>query len=317
MEGTNEKETQETADVEKEAYLGSVLFFKHVILLAVFLLIFIPTVLAIVLAVRYHGLKTDYRELESIYAQQTEGQETEGESDIAIPVNRNIETAYYTECFLTDGETEDALMIPFRVDLDAWNYLLINDTHPLQQSFVPLLADTRNGKQVDKRIRAQLEHMLDDAQEAGFDLLICSAYRDYEKQQELVSTSIQNFVDRGMSYHDAFYKTKEEIALTGVSEHHTGLAVDIVGYNHQSLDSEQGETPEAKWLEEHAHEYGFILRYPQGKEDITGISYESWHFRYVGKLAADFITENDLCLEEFIKLAEKQNADSMADKLES
>ena len=112
-----------------------------------------------------------------------------------------------------------------------------------------------------------------------------------------MDNSIAKFVRGGMSYKDAFFKTKEEIALTGASEHHTGLAVDIVGKNHQGLDKSQASTKEAIWLNEHAAEYGFILRFPQDKVAITGISYESWHFRYVGEEAAKFMKENNLCLE--------------------
>ncbi len=123
-----------------------------------------------------------------------------------------------------------------------------------------------------------------------------------------MDNSIAKFVRGGMSYKDAFFKTKEEIALTGASEHHTGLAVDIVGKNHQGLDKSQASTKEAIWLNEHAAEYGFILRFPQDKVEITGISYESWHFRYVGEEAAKFMKENNLCLEEFVELAKAQQA---------
>ena len=121
-----------------------------------------------------------------------------------------------------------------------------------------------------------------------------------------MDNSIAKFVRGGMSYKDAFFKTKEEIALTGASEHHTGLAVDIVGKNHQGLDKSQASTKEAIWLNEHAAEYGFILRFPQDKVAITGISYESRHFRYVGEEAAKFMKENNLCLEEFVELAKAQ-----------
>ena len=102
-----------------------------------------------------------------------------------------------------------------------------------------------------------------------------------------MDNSIAKFVRGGMSYKDAFFKTKEEIALTGASEHHTGLAVDIVGKNHQGLDKSQASTKEAIWLNEHAAEYGFILGFPQEE-------------------AAKFMKENNLCLEEFVELAKAQ-----------
>ncbi len=212
----------------------------------------------------------------------------------------------YVTVMLQDGEKEDLPEIPFSVDLEDWNYVLVNEKNPLQQDFEVDLAKTDNGKYVDRRIQKALEMMLADGKKEGLPLMVCSAYRDYQKQDQLMDNSIAKFVRGGMSYKDAFFKTKEEIALTGASEHHTGLAVDIVGKNHQGLDKSQASTKEAIWLNEHAAEYGFILRFPQDKVAITGISYESWHFRYVGEEAAKFMKENNLCLEEFVELAKAQ-----------
>lgn len=200
----------------------------------------------------------------------------------------------------------DMLSIPFSVDLTDWRYILVNDQHPLAESFQPELVETRNEKLIHKKIRASLELMLDDAKKEGLDIIICSAYRDYEHQARLVAESMEKLMKMGHNYTEAHWKTKLNLALVGTSEHHTGLAVDLVGTDYQTLDEKQADTPEAKWLAEHAYEYGFILRYPEGKENITGIIYESWHFRYVGRTAAAFITENQLCLEEFIELAKKQ-----------
>ena len=203
-------------------------------------------------------------------------------------------------------EEDGLLRIPFDVDLAEWNYLLVNELHPLAKGYTPDLENTRNGQKVDRRIKADLEAMLDAAKEDGMNLLICSSYRTYQKQDSLMDRAIERYRKQGMDYTEAFFQAKKQIALTGTSEHHTGLAVDIVGSSHQSLDSAQADTPEAKWLKEHAREYGFILRYPKEKEEQTMISFESWHFRYVGKQAAVFIEENGLCLEEFLELADRQ-----------
>lgn len=203
-------------------------------------------------------------------------------------------------------EEEELMEIPFRVDLDDWKYILVNELHPLSQDFEPQIVKTVDGQNVDKRIKMALETMIADAKEDGLQLLVCSSYRDYKKQDSLMDKSIAKFVRSGMTYTEAFFKTKEQIALTGASEHHTGLAVDIVGKSHQSLDRAQADTEEAKWLSEHAHEYGFILRYPEDKEELTMISFESWHYRYVGEKAAAFMKENNLCLEEFVELAQRQ-----------
>ena len=198
--------------------------------------------------------------------------------------------------------------VPFEVDLSDWKYVLANELHMLPKDFEVELEKTYNGQRVDRRMRGELEAMIDAAKKDGHHLMICSSYRDYKKQDQLMDESIAKFVRRGLSYKDAFFKTKEQIALTGASEHHTGLAVDIVGKNHQSLDESQADTKESKWLAEHAAEYGFILRYPKEKEDITMISFESWHYRYVGKEAAEYMKEKNLCLEEFIELVQIQQA---------
>lgn len=198
--------------------------------------------------------------------------------------------------------------VPFEVDLSDWKYVLTNELHMLPKDFEAELEKTYNGQRVDRRMRGELEAMIDAAKKDGHHLMICSSYRDYKKQDQLMDESIAKFVRRGLSYKDAFFKTKEQIALTGASEHHTGLAVDIVGKNHQSLDESQADTKEAKWLAEHAAEYGFILRYPKEKEDITMISFESWHYRYVGKEAAEYMKKKNLCLEEFIELVQIQQA---------
>ena len=150
---------------------------------------------------------------------------------------------------------------------------------------------------------------------SAFEDRLADSYRDYEKQDRLMDESIEKYLRQGMDYREAFLETKEQIALTGASEHHTGLAVDIVGRNHQSLDRAQADTEEAKWLSEHAHEYGFILRYPEDKEEITMISFESWHYRYVGAEAAAFMKEHNLCLEEFLTLAARQQEQKEAEEV--
>lgn len=203
-------------------------------------------------------------------------------------------------------EEEEIPEIPFEVDLDDWKYLLVNELNPLAQDYEMELVKTYDGQKVDARMKEPLEAMIDAGAKDGMKLLICSSYRDYKKQNTLMENSIAKYVRKGLDYKDAFFKAKEQIALTGTSEHHTGLAVDIVGKGHQSLDRAQADTAEAKWLNEHAHEYGFILRYPEDKEELTMITYESWHFRYVGVEAATYMKENDLCLEEFVELAKTQ-----------
>lgn len=205
-----------------------------------------------------------------------------------------------------DGKLYEIEKIPFEVDLEDWKYLLVNEVNPLEEDFEVETARFSSGQYVDKRIRDSLKQMFSDAKKEGLSLMVCSSYRDIKKQDQLMDSAIKRYMRRGMTYTEAFYEAKEQIALTGTSEHHTGLAVDIVGTDHQSLDAAQANTAEAIWLEEHAAEYGFILRFPADKEEITGISFESWHFRYVGEEAALYMKKKKLCLEEFIAIAQLQ-----------
>ena len=114
------------------------------------------------------------------------------------------------------------------------------------------------------------------------------------------------YMAQGMSRKQALEKTYEQTMPAGKSEHETGLALDILCSENLNMDVTQANEPGNKWLAEHAHEYGFILRYPVDKEEITGILYEPWHFRYVGKEAALFLWESNLTLEEFWEILESE-----------
>lgn len=305
-------------------YLGSVRFYKHLILSIVASMILLPTVGLFFMLAQYLGLK---RDLDSIISEQQLYVSKMGEQQLYISeieeklafyekewADRNTdvppETKESDQTHVMPGESEitgeNELRIPFDVDREEVKYILINDTNPLSESYQPDLVETRNGKLVHKEIKASLEQMIDDAREEGFEIIICSAYRDYEKQARLVEESIIGYMKEGYDYREAHFRAKCYLAMVGRSEHHSGLAVDLVGVDYQTLDEGQANTPESRWLNEHAHEYGFILRYPKSKEEITGILYESWHFRYVGEPAALYIKENQLCLEEFLDLVRMQ-----------
>ena len=134
----------------------------------------------------------------------------------------------------------------------------------------------------------------------GVELLLCSGYRTVEYQQNLFDQEKQKWLDEGMSDQEAYDKAKTVVAVPGYSEHNSGLAADIVTPDHQTLDSAFANTDAAKWMFEHAPDYGFILRYPENKQAITGIIYEPWHYRYVGVENAKAITESGKCLEEYL-----------------
>ena len=154
---------------------------------------------------------------------------------------------------------------------------------------------------VDTRIYGELEQMIADARQAGLNLYVTSAYRSYDRQREVFDTTMKDWISKGYSPLDAYDETKKSVAVPGTSEHATGLAVDIISGQYTGLDDKQGDTAEQEWLMAHCQEYGFILRFPKDKSNVTGIVYEPWHYRYVGKEAAKKITEQGITLEEYLQ----------------
>ena len=137
--------------------------------------------------------------------------------------------------------------------------------------------------------------------DAGLTPVICSAYRTQDFQQTLHDNKVSEWMEQGYSREEAREKAGHQVAVPGTSEHQLGLAVDIVDVNYQLLDTNQENTAVQKWLLENSWRYGFILRYPTGQTDVTGIVYEPWHYRYVGKEYAQDIHEKGLCLEQYLE----------------
>ena len=191
------------------------------------------------------------------------------------------------------------------VDED-WKQLLVNPWNPLPEDFsVELVTLASCGLKVDKRIRADLNEMFSACRKAGLNPVICSAYRTQATQTRLYNNKISRLRAAGYSWESAVEEAGRWVAVPGTSEHQTGLALDIVSASYQVLNKKQEDTPEQKWLMEHCWEYGFILRYPSDKCDITGISYEPCHYRYVGKEAALAIRDSGQCLEEYLESLEE------------
>ena len=186
------------------------------------------------------------------------------------------------------------------VEEDAWQLRLVSAAHPLPEDFeVPELTKLKGGHAIDSRVYPALQQMMDDCRAAGLNPVICSSYRTYDKQEELFRKKVNTLLKQGYSQEEAETEAARWVARPGTSEHETGLAVDIVDKSYQLLDEKQEQTPVQQWLMAHCAEYGFILRYPVEKSDLTGIGYEPWHYRYVGVEAAKAITEQGLCLEEY------------------
>ncbi|SDQ15998.1 M15 family metallopeptidase [Carnobacterium viridans] len=197
---------------------------------------------------------------------------------------------------LPDASTED------------WNLELVNNWTKIDESIErPLSAlPNSNGLLVDQRIIEEYTAMTDAGKEAGHEIIAVSTFRSVELQTTNYNNSIQKYVDEGHSKEEAVKLTEDYIAIPGGSEHHTGLAIDVM--DTEWLNSGKGLIAEfdtqasQQWLVEHAADYGFVLRFPKGKEAETGIEYESWHFRYVGKENAAYMKNYNLSLEEYIAL---------------
>ena len=185
---------------------------------------------------------------------------------------------------------------------DDWKLILVNKQHPIPDDYEFELGTISGSMQCDERIIAPLFDMLKAARADGVNLIICSPYRDLGRQTMLFGNKVDRYMGGGMSYMDAYNLASQAVTVPGSSEHQIGLAVDIITDGYSSLDEGFGETAAGKWLADNSADYGFILRYPSGKEEITSIEYEPWHFRYVGVDAAGVITDNGLCLEEFWNL---------------
>ena len=185
-------------------------------------------------------------------------------------------------------------------EIEEWMLVLVNAENPLPDNHSPNMKSLPNGLQFDERAINHLNEMLSAMRKEGLSPVVCSAYRTIEFQRALFSNKVAQLVASGFSQTQAETEARKSIAYPGTSEHNLGLAADIVSMDYQLLDDKQAETPEVRWLLENCAEYGFILRYPRGKEAITGITYEPWHFRFVGVTAAREIMVSGLCLEEYL-----------------
>ncbi|MCI8713501.1 MAG: M15 family metallopeptidase [Ruminococcus sp.] len=182
----------------------------------------------------------------------------------------------------------------------TWKLVLVNPWNPLPENYTVQTVTLQNGLQVDERCYPDLQAMMDACRADGLTPVICSAYRTQEVQESLYQQEVGRYLDKGYDQDAAEAEAGKSVAVPGTSEHQLGLAVDIVDIDHQLLDESQENTEVQKWLMAHSWEYGFILRYPTGKSEITGIIYEPWHYRYVGRDDAKQIHALGVCLEEYL-----------------
>ena len=179
---------------------------------------------------------------------------------------------------------------------DDWRLILVNNNNTVPDDYEIEFTTLRNDVKVDSRIYPDLQDMFDEMRNEGIYPVVGEGYRTHEEQKQMMQDKIDAYRNEGYPKAVAKKLAKEWVAVPGTSEHELGIALDInADKNMTSTDQEVYE-----WLYQNAYRYGFILRYPQGKESITGIDYEPWHYRYVGKEAAKEIYDNGLTLEEYI-----------------
>lgn len=205
---------------------------------------------------------------------------------------------------MTSSESTSSVPSVSIIDETNWNLSLVSPSHLLPEGYLPELAQINTkyaseGTQFDARAVDMLNQMCDAADEDGVWLWVLSAWRSEARQ----ANNFKNAVNEVLSQNPDMPREEAEVLATtkvskpGTSEHQLGLAVDF-----NSIDASFTESKHYAWLSEHAHEYGFIMRYTKEKQDITGVIYEPCHFRYVGVEHATAIKNSGLCLEEYLKI---------------
>ena len=177
---------------------------------------------------------------------------------------------------------------------------LVNVWHPIADDYSVELVKGPNQHLVSTECYDDLTQMFEDCRNAGLNPMVCSGYRTQEFQENLFENKVRRVMNEGYGRAEAEEIAAMSVARPGTSEHQTGLAVDIIDADFKVLTEEQEQRPTQKWLLENSWKYGFVLRYPSGKSELTGVIYEPWHYRYVGKEVAKELHERGQCLEEYL-----------------
>lgn len=182
-----------------------------------------------------------------------------------------------------------------RIDKDGWQYVLASADSPIGDYAPPQLVTVENGQQFDSRAAVSLQNFIAAARAQGLSVCLSSAYRDYYSQQYLYNRKVEQLGgDKAAA--------ARIVLPAGTSEHQLGLCADITDQYYDVKTEALEDTALFQWMQAHCAEYGFVVRYPKDKQDITGVMYEPWHFRYVGEEAAQYMVDHNLCLEEFLAL---------------
>lgn len=224
----------------------------------------------------------------SISSQNEESTTSEAKTETSTQKSEESTTKVYSEETTVFVNPQD----------ENWQLLLVNKSHKLPDDYRPNISPIIDGQSVkaDSRIKDAFSSMYQAAKQNGIILTPYSAYISRDRQNDAYNNRLNYFASTGLSAEDAKKKTEMQILPGGFSESTLGLSVDII-----NTSTDFASTNEYHWLTENAHNYGFILRYPENKTEITGMTFAPWHWRFVGNDAAKIIKEQDICLEEYLK----------------
>lgn len=251
------------------------------VVLKLLILFIILSIIAYIGYMKYNELNNVDNEIDNDITLDNDSDNDNIEED----VNDNIEEEIPT---LSTNE--------YNEELDMWYLTLVNRDSPMPDDYEMELSSIDATRQFDSRAIDELIDMMTAAKADGVDVIWAqSTYRSVERQQELVDNSVASYMSYGYTEEEALEKTYNEINPAGTSEHNLGLAVDF-----NTITDDFEDTEAFAWLQENAEDYGFVLRYPEDKVDITMVKYESWHYRYVTVEHAKAMNDLDMCLEEYI-----------------
>lgn len=220
---------------------------------------------------------------------------------------QNIEDSTYY--FRKDGTMATGEVIvegtAYHFSSQGKRFIMVNPWNYVPSDYVPDLVDLDEkygvqGSKVDRSCYEALMNMIDDCNKVCPQVYVVSSYRTHQYQTDNYNRKVQFYVNQGYDKATAQKEAATVVAVPGTSEHQLGLAVDIIDTRLWALEQEQEDLPAQKWLMENSWKYGFILRYPKDKIDVTGIIYEPWHYRYVGKELAAELYGLGLTVEEYI-----------------
>lgn len=242
--------------------------------------------------------KTEQTTAKPLETEQTTAEKTTAQDTTAATVNGGDDTNEYEYAYA--GFNPSVAV----VDSEKWNLLLVNQSYILPEDYsVKTVAVTGGSQSLDYRVAPYYDRMVAAAEADGISLISVSGYRTVSRQRNNFERKINYYTGLGYSKAEATRLASQIVLMPGTSEHNAGLAMDFGTNGNYTLDENFANTDAFKWLSENAADYGFILRYPEDKQHITKITYEPWHWRYVGEKAAKEIKASGVTLEEYLGMA--------------